>query len=83
LEYFVVHLPIVGGGDAQESALHIPGLVFTGLPLEVAPMGPGLKVWCNRWADYCDLGPGALQFGDFILGDGAAAEYEALLAGQI
>ncbi len=22
--------------------------------MEVAPMGPGLKVWRDRWADYCD-----------------------------
>jgi hypothetical protein len=81
LEYFVVHLPIVGGGDAQESALQIPGLVFTGLPLEVAPISPGLKVWCDSWADDCDSRPAALQFGDFILGDGTAAEYQAFLAG--
>ena len=53
------------------------------ISLEVAPMGPGLKVWCDSWADNRDLRPAALQFGDFILGDGTAAEYQAFLAGQI
>ena len=76
-------MPDVGGGDGDEGAVQVAGLVFAGQVGDVAALGGALDAGGGLGADDGDLGAGVAQGGDFALGDGAAAEDDAAFAGEV